>query len=215
MIKGIFFDVGGTICRSRDNINKKPSFKETLASFTCKSVADFSVKKQGYLWTSSVSKKKLIIRLCRDLKIDDWKTLYEKLSAYSYEACLYKDVKPCFRKLSIKYKLGLLSNATVWTALDHNKLGLDNYVKLSVLSCRIGVAKPDIKIFYYAQKAIGLKSQELLYVGNNIEYDIKPALTANWKAVLLCRDKNIKDSPVPIISDLFEFENIIGDLNKL
>lgn len=212
MIKGIFFDVGGTICGSRDNINKKPSFKETLASFTCKSVADFSVKKQGYLWTYPVSKKKLIIQLCQDLKIDDWENLYKKLATYSYEVCLYKDVKPCFRKLSIKYKLGLLSNATVWTALDHNKLGLDNYVKLSVLSCRIGVAKPDIKIFYYAQKAIGLKSQELLYVGDSVEYDIKPALAANWKAVLLCRDKNIKNSQVPIISNLFELENTLSEI---
>ena len=209
MIKGIFFDVGGTICRSRDNINKKPSFKEILANFTCKSTTDFSVKKQNYLWTSSVSKKKLIIQLCQDLKIDDWENLYKKLAVYFYEVCLYKDVKPCFRKLSIKYKLGLLSNTTIWTAFDHNKLGLGNYIKLSVFSCKIGVAKPDIGIFNYARKTIGLNARELLYVGDNIKYDIKPALAANWKAVLLCRDKNIKDSPVPIIHDLFELENVL------
>jgi len=29
MIKGIFFDVGGTLCKSSDN--KKPSFKKILA----------------------------------------------------------------------------------------------------------------------------------------------------------------------------------------
>jgi HAD superfamily hydrolase (TIGR01549 family) len=210
MIKGIFFDVGGTVCEPSNNINnEKPSFKNALSKITHRPMGDFSVKKQGYLWTSSISKKKLVIQLCRDLKINDWENLYEKLATYSYKVRLYKDVKPCFKKLSIKYKLGLLSNTTLWTALDHNKLGLDNYVKLSVLSCRIGIAKPNIGIFDYAQKAIKLNAEELLYVGDSIEYDIKPALTANWKAVLLCRDKNIKDSPVPTIHNLFELENIL------
>lgn len=207
MIKGIFFDVGGTLCRSLDN--KKPSFKKVLAGFTNRPMTDFNVNKQSYLWTSSASKKELIIQLCRDLKIDDWKTLYEKLSTYSYEVCLYEDVKPCFKKLSVKYRLGLLSDTTVWTAFDHNKLGIGNYVKISVLSCKAGVAKPDIKIFTYAQEIMELGAQELLYVGDSFEHDVKPALNAGWKAVLLCRDKNVKDSPVPIIHNLFELENVL------
>ena len=209
MIKGIYFDVGGTLCGSLDDINKKPSFKKILASFTRKSVADFNVKKQGYLWTSSASKEELIIRLCRDLKIDDWKILYERLSTYSYKVCLYKDVKLCLKKLSAKHKLGLLSNTTMWTAFNHNQLGIGNYVKISILSCEIGMVKPDVRIFDHAREVMGLNAKELLYIGDNIEYDIIPALRAKWKAVLLCRDKNIKDSPVPIISDLSELENML------
>lgn len=207
MIKGIFFDVGGTICRSLDN--KKPSFKRILADFTDRPITDFSVDKQNYLWTSPASKKELIIKLCSDLKIDDWQALYKKLEAYSYEVCLYEDVESCFRKLSAKYKLGLLSNTTIWTAFDHNKLGLNEYVGFSVLSCRIGIAKPDVKIFAYAQKIMGLGVQELLYVGDNFDHDIEPALEAGWRAVLLCRDKNVKDSSVPVINDLSELENVL------
>lgn len=207
MIKGIFFDVGGTLCKSPDN--KKPSFKKALASFTNRPATDFNVNKQNYLWTSSAPKKKLIIQLCQDLKIDDRENLYKKLAAYSYKICLYKDVESCLKKLSTKYKLGLLSNTTVWTAFDHHKLGLDRYIKLSILSCRVGVAKPDEKIFGYAQKAIGLNAEELLYVGDSFEHDIRPALMAGWKSVLLCRDKNIKNSQVPTISNLFELENIL------
>lgn len=210
MIKGIFFDIGGTICSSSDNINKKPSFKEVLANLTHKSKADFGVKKQNYLWTSSISKKKSIIELCRDLKINNWEVVYKKLLAYSYKVKLYKDVRPCLRRLNNKYKLGLLANTTIWTAFDHRQLGLENYIKISILSCKIGAAKPDTKIFYYAQKAIKLKSHELLYIGDSIEYDIKPALAANWKAILLNRDKNIKNSPVLVISNLFELENILS-----
>ncbi|MBA4320865.1 MAG: hypothetical protein C0412_20945 [Flavobacterium sp.] len=209
MIKGIFFDVGGTICGSFNSIEEKPSFKKVLANLTHRSATDFNVNQQSYLWTSSTSKKELIIQLCHDLEIDDWKTLFKKLSTLSYEVSLYKDVKPCLKKLSAKYKLGILSNTTPWTALDHHKLRIGRYVKMSVLSCRVGVAKPDIKIFTYAQEIMGLNAQELLYVGDSFEYDIKPALKAGWKAILLCRDKNIKNSPVPIISDLFELENTL------
>jgi HAD superfamily hydrolase (TIGR01549 family) len=210
MIKGIFFDVGGTLCKSLDN--KKPSFKRILASLTNRPVTDFNVNKQSYLWTSPLSKKELILRLCRDLKIDDWETLYKRLSTHSYEVSLYKDVKPCLKKLSAKYKLGILSNTTPWTALDHHKLRIGRYVKMSVFSCRVRVAKPDIKIFTHAQEITGLDAQELLYVGDSFEYDIKPALKAGWKAVLLCRDKSIQNSPVPIISNLFELENILSKI---
>lgn len=209
MIKGIFFDVGGTICGSLNNIEEKPSFKKVLANLTNKSATDFGIRKQNYLWTSPLSKKELILRLCRDLKIDDWEALYKRLSTHSCKISLFKNVKPCLKRLSSKYKLGILSNTTPWTALDHHKLQIDKYVKMSILSCKVGVAKPDIKIFIYAQKITGLDAQELLYVGDSLEYDIKPALEAGWKAVLLCRDKNIKTSPVPIISDLSELENTL------
>lgn len=214
MIKGIFFDVGGTLCGSSGDINKKPSFKKILADFTHRSVSDFNVKKQNYLWTSSVSKKKLVLQLCQDLKIDDWKALYEKLLLCSCEVSLYKDVIPCLKKLNAKYRLGLLSNTTVWTAFNHDELGIGDYVESSILSCEVGMVKPDVEIFDYARKKMGLKTKELLYVGDNIEYDIIPALMANWRAVLLCRDKNIKNSPVPTISNLFELDNILKDLNN-
>jgi len=169
MIKGIFFDVGGTLCKSSDN--KKPSFKKILAGFTNRSVTDFNVARQSYLWTSSASKKELIMQLCHDLKIDDWKTLFKKLSTLSYEVSLYKDVKPCLKKLSAKYKLGILCNTTPWTARNHHELQIGRYVKTSVLSCRVGVAKPDIKIFTYTQEITGLGAQELLYVGDSFEYE--------------------------------------------
>jgi len=210
MIKGIFFDVGGTLCKTSDN--KKPSFKRILANFTNRPVTDFSVRKQGYLWTSSASKKELIIQLCRDFKIKGWGSLYKNLSKYSYKVCLYKDVNPCIKKLNSRYRLGILSNTTSWTAFDHNKLGLGKYLEISVLSCKIGLAKPDVKIFKYVQKLMGLEPHNLLYVGDSIEYDIEPALKANWKAILLCRDKNVKDSPVPIINNLLELENILSKI---
>jgi len=212
MIKGIFFDVGGVLCKSSENSNRKLSFKKVLSDFTNRPLGNFNIRKQGYLWKSSNSKKNLVIQLCKDLKIDDWQTLYQKLSSYSYKISLYEDVEPCLKKLSCKYKLGILSNTTPWTDFDHRELGIGSYINLSILSCRVGMVKPNLEIFAYAQKEIGIKKQELLYVGDNIEYDIKPALKSNWKAILLSRDKNIQKSPAPVISSLSELENTIPKL---
>lgn len=211
MIKGIFFDVGGTLCQVSNEANKKPSFKEILADFTGKKVTDFHVEKQPYLWTSAISKQELIIRLCQDLKIDNWQILYNKLATYSYNVSLFEDVINCLKQLKNKYRLGLLSNTTVWTAFDHNKLGVGNYIEVSILSCYVETAKPGIEIFKYAQKSVGLNFEELLYVGDSVKYDIKPALEAGWQAVLLCRDENTEKSPVPVISNLLELKNIIGE----
>ena len=209
MIKGIFFDVGGTLCSSSGDLNLKPSFKRVLATFANQSPTYFNVKRQGYLWQSSGPKEKLIKRLCQDLKIDNCRDLYNKLSKFTYEVSFYEDVKPCLEKLSKNHQLGLLSNTTIWTAFDHNQLGIGRYVKISILSCKVGVAKPKVDIFRHAQRAVDLKPHELLYVGDSVEYDVKPALKAGWRAVLLCRGGNIQNSPSPIVSNLFELENIL------
>ena len=73
----------------------------------------------------------------------------------------------------------------------------------------------DIKIFNHAQEITGLGAQELLYVGDSFECDVKPALKAGWKAVLLSRDKKNQESPVPVIFDLFGLEEVLSGFNSI
>lgn len=212
MIKCIFFDVGGTLCKSSYKKNKKPSFKEMLSLYTDKPMETFDVKKQPYLWTTSGPKKDLVIRLCHDLNIGDYTTLYQKLNAFSYKVKLYSDVKPTLAKLKDKYKLGILSNTSIWTALDGSQLGLKNFIRYNILSCDVGTAKPDIKIYKHAEKKTGFKPGEHLYVGDTIKFDVEPSLKAGWKTILLCRDNETKKAPVPIISNLYELEEILTQI---
>ena len=82
------------------------------------------------------------------------------------------------------------------------------------MSCEVGMTKPNIKIFVHAQKKIGLDARELLYVGDSFEYDVKPALKAGWRAILLCRDGKSKD-PTPTISNLSELEEMLLKINSI
>ncbi len=210
MIKCIFFDVGGTLCKSSYEKGKKPSFKEMLSLYTNKPMEAFAVEKQPYLWTESGPKKELITRLCNDLEIDDCQTLCKKLNDFSYKVKLYNDVKTNLKKVSSKYELGILSNTSIWTAMDGAQLGLKDYIKYNILSCNVGSSKPDIKIYKYAEELTGYKPNELLYVGDTIKFDVNPSLEAGWKAILLCRDKKIKKASVPIISNLYELDDVIS-----
>ncbi len=210
MIKCIFFDVGGTLCKSSYKKGKKPSFKEMLSRYTNKPMETFSVAKQPYLWTTSGPRKELITRLCNDLKIDDCQTLQKKLNNFSYKVKLYNDVKPILKKLSSNFTMGILSNTSIWTAMDGAQLGLKGYIKYNILSCEVGSSKPDIKIYKYAEKLSGYKPNELLYVGDTIKFDVNPSLRAGWKAILISRDKEIKKASVPIISNLYELDDAIS-----
>lgn len=210
MIKCIFFDVGGTLCKSYYEKKKKPSFKEMLARYTNKPMKTFAVEKQPYLWTTSGPKKELITRLCNDLKINDCQNLWKKLNNFSYKVKLYNDVKPNLKKLSPNFTLGILSNTSIWTALDGAQLGLKGYIKYNILSCKFGSSKPDIKIYKHAEKLSGYKPSELLYVGDTIKFDVNPSLKAGWKAILISRDKAIKKATVPIISNLYELNDAIS-----
>ncbi len=206
MIKCIFFDIGGTLCKSPDREDGKLSFKKTLAHYTNKPTKHFSIEKQPYLWTKPGPKKELIIQLCKDLGIKDHQRLQDKLSGFSYKVKLYDDVRPGLKKLCSKFELGILSNTTIWTAKDATELGLKGYIKYNVLSCKVGAAKPDTQIYQYAEKITGFKPSELLYIGDTIEFDINPALEAGWKSILMCRKRRRRGVPVPTISKLDELE---------
>lgn len=212
MIKSVFFDVGGTLCRASAECNGEgQSFMRVLSIATNRNIEDLEMDVRQLIWTSNVPKDLIIKKVCEHLGIMDWKSVYSRIKAHHFEIILYKDVIPCLRELQ-NYKIGILSNASIWTALDHKDLGLAQFVECSILSCYVGVAKPFIEIFDRARQVSGLEARELAYVGNSLKDDIFPALNAGWKAVLLDRSRKAIKSPVPIIPELSVLPGIIASL---
>jgi FMN phosphatase YigB (HAD superfamily) len=100
----------------------------------------------------------------------------------------------------------------VWTAYDHEDLGLGDYLDCSILSCYVGTAKPSREIFDLARAAFGCNEQEAVYVGNNLEYDILPALRAGWNAVLVDRSGRTSHGPVRSVPSLLVLPEAIAEL---
>jgi len=65
--------------------------------------------------------------------------------------------------------------------------GLDALLEHVLVSEDVQVAKPDAGIFRYSEQALGLKADELAYVGDRSDVDVAGARAATWMPVWLDR----------------------------
>ena len=114
-------------------------------------------------------------------------------------------------ELSNDYKLGLLSNS--WLEAPRQALrdnGYGRWFDVMICSFDIGVPKPDPRIFEFALDLLGVRPQEAVMVGDSLEADVKGALGAGMRAVLVDDGFSVWDGP-----KILEFEEIIDVLAKM
>ena len=75
------------------------------------------------------------------------------------------------------------SNGTVADILAH--LGLAEHLEFVIDSSRVGVEKPDPRIFHIALEQAGLKPDEAVYVGDLYSIDVVGARAAGMRAILM------------------------------
>jgi HAD superfamily hydrolase (TIGR01549 family) len=101
-----------------------------------------------------------------------------------YASWLFPGTEQALRTLSESgYRLGIIANTT-WPGFCMDRafagVGLLPYLSLRVYSGDIGLEKPDPAIFRLAERLGGLSGQRILYVGNDLEADIKGAAAVGW-----------------------------------
>ncbi len=89
------------------------------------------------------------------------------------------------------YKLGLISNS--WPHGSEKFNYLKNYFDSMILSHKIGMLKPDAKMFETCLKELGVKADEAVMIGNSYESDIAPAEAVGMKGILIDREGNYLD----------------------
>ena len=85
-------------------------------------------------------------------------------------------------------KLGLLSNTFIpASCLDRHlaQLGLLEFLPIRVYSYQCPFRKPDPRIFQLAAERIGEQVGHILYVGDRLDWDIRPALRLGMPAALV------------------------------
>lgn len=99
------------------------------------------------------------------------------------------DALDVLRKLSERYKLGLVSNFAipecVWKLLD--KFGLRELFDAVLISAEINMRKPGPEIFERALEMLGVNASEAVVVGDTLGLDVKGAKNAGIKAILVER----------------------------
>ncbi|KPK65826.1 MAG: hypothetical protein AMK73_01885, partial [Planctomycetes bacterium SM23_32] len=113
---------------------------------------------------------------------------------------LYDDALPAIEALERRGKgVGLISNWDRRLESLLEGLGLAERLKWTVVSCRVGVEKPDPAIFRHALSRCGLPPERALHVGDSYEQDVLGARAAGMRAAWLARDAATHAAPPDVV----------------
>ncbi len=115
------------------------------------------------------------------------------------------------------YVLGIISNVITsreipdWLVED----GLEKYFKSVALSSVLGIRKPDPRIYHYATDTAGVKSENSVYVGDNLNRDVVGTKEAGFGMVIIIQDEReavekvtVQAKPDIVIHKLIELLDI-------
>jgi putative hydrolase of the HAD superfamily len=151
-----------------------------------------------------------LIELCRSRNLSDKKCnklvdLWVKTRELTK---IYPDSISLLKKLRGRYKLMILSNSSEDEGgLALTKFGLKKYFDKIILSCDVGLSKPDISFFNIPLKYFGMKPSEFCIIGDDYENDMIPAKKMGFKTILLDREK--------IFGDVKDVDVVINSLNEV
>lgn len=126
-------------------------------------------------------------------------------SAFLDYCRLIPDTLPVLEKLKGRYPLGLLSNFTHPPACRRlmEALGLTRFFDVVLISGDLGYRKPHPLVFNRLVDALGVARSRILYVGDNVDADIKGALQAGIRPVWF---SYARDHKIPMVPGNLESE---------
>lgn len=168
-IKWIFFDIGSTL------VDESAAFRKRVE----KTVANTNVSYDDFY--------NKMVEISRYNQNGYHKALeYYGLTMAPWNSddeFVYPEAEECLRKLSKKYKIGIIANQVFGSKERLEKIGLLKYINLVVASAEEGVAKPDLRIFEIALNRADCKAEEAVMVGDRLDNDIVPANKIGMKTV--------------------------------
>ena len=211
----VFFDAGETL------VHPHPTFADLFAQTLRTQGFDVSaetVRERGHvifdrfrsaarandLWTTSPERSRrfwhdVYGEFVAELGIADADGLLDVLYATFTDLANYRvfeDVPPVLERLrDAGMVLGVVSNFEEWLEQLLEQLGVRQYFSVSVVSGIEGVEKPDPRIFRLAMERARVRPDVSVYVGDNPEFDVDPALEAGMFPVLLDRRARFPDAP--------------------
>jgi putative hydrolase of the HAD superfamily len=112
-------------------------------------------------------------------------------------------------------RLGIVSNTTnpgFMKDFEREQSGLDPFFEFSIYSSAVPYRKPHPSIFLMAAEKLSLPMDEILFVGDSLESDIRGAQQVGMTAIWINREKkNRSNGIIPDfeIHNLSELSNII------
>jgi 2-haloalkanoic acid dehalogenase type II len=136
----------------------------------------------------------------------------------TWQLKLFPEVSEVLERLSKDYKIALISNFTHTEFITSTlrELRIHRFFDKIIVSDTFGWRKPHPSIFKHFLNTLEVRAEDAVFVGDDIESDIKGAKNMGIKAILLARIKpslkNIDKTQIEpdyIIKSLVEFEELI------
>jgi len=133
--------------------------------------------------------------------------LFRVLSRERFQ--LFPDSLPVLEEMKKSgYPLGVVSDAQKVFWLNEGEiLGIRQFFKFIILSTHFGFRKPDPRLFRIACAMLNTPPEEAVYIGNDLETDVKGAKQIGMQAILLDRkteQRNPKPRPDFYAKNLWE-----------
>jgi HAD superfamily hydrolase (TIGR01549 family) len=209
-IEAILFDMGGTL---RSSVNKDEALKlETVGEIIELLGADaspdefaslLSERSWAYVRWARETRIELNERelwtkwMLPDLPADQISELAIPLNQLWRKAAGEKIVFPETKEVVLEmfrrgYRLGLVSNtvSSVETPRVLADLELTGCFETVILSCVVGLRKPDPAIMLEATRRMGLKPENCAYVGDRLNRDVEASRKAGFAKTVIRRNEN-------------------------
>ena len=226
MARGIFFDVHGTLIekggvpaieKAITNVVAFLNYYDTLITY----------EKYKEIWLLNIKKHRKDYDELNEVSFSNWyqgilsdiglvnceESFIEQLNeawmeGFAESTTEIPPAKKVLSEIKPSYRLGVISNSLGRnTELDLIRAGLRGFFDVLIISSEMGKRKPHPEIFLSGLKALGLRPEESIMVGDNLQEDIIGAKKVGMKTIFLTH-KNI--SPPLIQSGKTDFlsENI-------
>jgi len=142
--------------------------------------------------------------------------LFRSLSRRTFEP--FPGVYGMLERLRDKYPLALVSDAQrCFTEPEVEMMKLGWFFDHIFMSSDFGFRKPDPRYFAMALKALNVKPEDSVYVGDNPYRDLLGARKAGMKMVLVRSSERSYEDLLPdaYIEDVAELERILDELNMI
>ncbi|MGI8979194.1 MAG: HAD-IA family hydrolase [Pirellulaceae bacterium] len=116
---------------------------------------------------------------------------------------LFEDVAPTWQDLSRRgYLLGIASNFDSRLRTICRGLSPLTECRRIFVSSEVGFPKPEPRFYRAVEVQLGLRSEQILLIGDDHAADVAGPLSAGWQAIWLRRDTSATDSCATAITSL-------------
>lgn len=241
MIKAVLFDLGGTLHTNSSPQGRDVWFARRLIDrlgdygikldTTPEALAELlPVRSEEYKHSSEETLVELpSVEIWNDYFLKDFAIGRERLAPIAEElSFLYDYERPLvMRRPYLKetmqelkdmgLRLGMISNIISRSVVPHflEEYDIARYMDCVITSAVTGIRKPSPEIFRVAECALGLKPEELAYVGDTISRDVRGTRNAGWHTMIRIREPNTAHRDIGLENAGYEPDYRILELNEI